>query len=547
MKYFLIFICSVLLQAHPVSGQISGASIEGKISYTTSKSVYVRFESTEAINIGDTLSLWQGNGWLPALVVRQKSSTSCVSDVLLPAIQVKVDQRVQFQKRTMSEKIAQKEADLQVEPVVTIDKEAEKTDVGIVSDSAQNKTEKERKQLINGRFTLTTNGMLNPGETTNFQRIRAAFSMQVQHIHKSAFSLQTYVTYRYRYGIDQSTTDFYNDFKIFGLSLEYAPDRAFKLWAGRRINSYIANLGTIDGLQGEIYKGNYLFGAFAGTRPDFQNFSFNRQLPQFGIYAVRNDQRENGGSAQSTLAISEQQNNFRTDRRFMYFQHSNTLVKHLNLFVSSELDLYKKENGIAASQLSITSLYTSLRYRIRNNLSLTGSYDNRRNVIYYESYQTFIDQFLAQETRQGFRMQLNYTPFRFLNMNASAFYRYQGSNPSPTTNYVANIGILSLPGMFQTINFSINLLESYYFKGRILGARLNGQTWKGKLGIECNYRNVQYDFFNAESSLKQHIGGVSLTFNLLKKTALMLNYEGTFEPSQEYHRYFITFIQRFKN
>ncbi len=101
--------------------------------------------------------------------------------------------------------------------------------------------------------------------------------------------------------------------------------------------------------------------------------------------------------------------------------------------------------------------------------------------------------------------------------------------------------------MFQTINFSINLLESYYFKGRILGARLNGQTWKGKLSIECNYRNVQYDFFNAESSLKQHIGGVRFTFNIVKKTALMLNYEGTFEPSQEYHRYFITFIKRFKN
>lgn len=547
MKYQIILFSLLLLQIESLSGQRFEQPMEGKVSYTTSKSVYVRFESTEGMNIGDTLSLMQENGWLPALVVRQKSSSSCVTDMLFPSIQVKIDQRVQFQKRTIAEKVASKETDLQVLPVVTIDKEAEKTNVGTASDSVQLKADKERKQIINGRLTLTTNGMLNPGETTNFQRIRTAFSMQVQHINKSAFSVQSYITYRYRYGIDQTTTDFYNDFKIFALSLEYAPDKPYKLWAGRRINSYIANLGTIDGLQGEIYRGKYTLGAFAGTRPDFQNFGFNKQLPQFGVYAVRNDQLENGGSAQSTLAVSEQQNNFRTDRRFLYFQHSNSLIKHLNLFVSSELDLYKKENGIAASQLSITSLYASLRYRIRNNLSLTGSYDNRRNVIYYESYQTFIDQFLAQETRQGFRVQLNYTPFRFINMNASAFYRYQGSNPSPTTNYVANLSIMSLPGMFQTINFSINLLESYYFKGRILGTRLNGQTWKGKLGVECSYRNVQYDFFNAESSLKQHIGGVSLTINLLKKTALMLNYEGTFEPSEQYHRYFVTIIQRFKN
>jgi hypothetical protein len=530
-----------------VSGQITGQPAEGKISYTTSKSVYVRFESTENISTGDTLSLWVDDRWVPALVVRQKSSTSCVTDLLIPSIQPIVGQRVQEQKAKQAVISPDNDEKQIIEPAVTLDKPLEKAIGNLPQDSLRVEDKKERKQLINGRLSVTTNGMFNPGESSNFQRIRTAFSMQVQNIHKSSFSAQTYITYRYRYGIDQSTTDFYNDFKIFALAVEYAPDKPFKIWAGRRINSYIANLGTIDGIQGEVSRGKYIFGAFAGSRPDIENFSFNIKLPQFGIYAVRNDQRLDGSNAQTTLALSEQQNQFLTDRRFVYIQHNNSLLKRLNVFFSSELDLFKKVNGISESQISLTSLYASLRYRIRNNLSLTGSYDNRRNIIYYESYQTFIDQFLAQETRQGFRAQVTYTPFRFLNINASAFYRFQGNNPQPTTNYVANLGIMSLPGMFQTVNLSVNLLESYYFKGRILGARLNGQTLKGKLGIELNYRNVQYDFFNAETSLNQHIGGVSFSVNLMKKSALMLNYEGTFEPSQEYHRYFITFIQRFKN
>ncbi len=547
MKYFATILLAFFFITQQVIGQISGETIEGSISYTTSKSIYIRFNSTEQITVGDTLSVWHKNEWFNVLIVRQKSSTSCVADLLTNTIQPVVGERVQFQKKKSIPTNAESAENEIIESAVTLDKSKEKNTDTLLQDDVQSSRKKDRKQLVNGRLTFTTNGMFNPEETTNFQRIRAAFSMQVQNINKSAFSTHAYITYRYRYGIDQSTTDFYNDLKIFALAIEYAPDKPFKLWAGRRINSYIANLGTIDGLQSEFTSGKYVLGAFAGTRPDFQNFSFNSKLPQFGVYAVRNDQKENGANAQTTLALSEQQNQFLTDRRFLYFQHNNSLLNRLNVFFSSELDLFKKVNGISANQMSLTSLYASVRYRFRKNLRLTGSYDNRRNIIYYESYQTFIDQFLAQETRQGFRAQLTYTPFRFLNINASAFYRYQGENPLPTTNYVANVSVMSLPGVFQTINFSANLLESYYFKGTILGTRVNGQILKGKLGLELNYRNVQYDFFNAETSLQQHIGGISLSLNLLKKTALMLNYEGTFEPSQEYHRYFITFVQRFKN
>ncbi len=505
----------------------------------------MRFESTEGIQVGDTLSVLVSNDWRKILLVRQKSSTSCVADNLDTETSLTTGLVVRSTKVKADTQITEEPKDEVIKPVITAIQPVIASDT-LTKDDAVTQSRKEKSPVLSGRLTLTTNGMLNPDETSNFQRVRAAFSMQLQNINKSPVSVQTYLTYRYRFGIDQVNSDFFNDFKVFSLSMEYAPDQPYKIWAGRRINSYIANLGTIDGVQAEFSKGKYIFGSFAGTRPDFQNFSFNINLPQFGIYAVRNDQMEDGRNAQTTLALSEQQNAFRTDRRFVYFQHSNSLVKRLHVFFSSELDIFKKELGVSSSSLRLTSLYASLRYRIRNNLSITGSYDNRRNVIFYESYQTFIDQLLAEETRQGLRMQLNYAPFRFLSVNTSAFWRYQGDNPQPTTNYVGNLNFTGLPGLFKNLNISVNLLESYYFRGRILGTRLNGQAWKGKLGMEIQYRNVNYNFFSAESSLLQNIGGASLSIPLLKKSVLMLNYEGTFEPSKAYHRYFVTFVQRFK-
>ena len=51
---------------------------KGAVSYVSTQNVYVKFSSTEGINIGDTLYLKNGEDLLPALRVTNKSSVSCV-------------------------------------------------------------------------------------------------------------------------------------------------------------------------------------------------------------------------------------------------------------------------------------------------------------------------------------------------------------------------------------------------------------------------------------------------------------------------------------
>jgi hypothetical protein len=48
------------------------------------------------------------------------------------------------------------------------------------------------------------------------------------------------------------------------------------------------------------------------------------------------------GIIQNTLAFIQQNNSGQTDRRFAYFQHSNSLLTGLKFFGSVECDLYKK-------------------------------------------------------------------------------------------------------------------------------------------------------------------------------------------------------------
>lgn len=540
MNTMKVKILNIVLVFLPLTffGQNQEKTLEGIVSFKSSKNIYVKFESTEGIKVGDTLNYYYNNTLLPSLVVKQKSSTSCVTENITDIV-FNIGDKLIYSVWNNITDIIKTEEETKVSvftPAITPD--------NTETDSLKSKI---RKEIISGRLSLSTNANLFSGNNENYQRIRTGLSFNAQNIHHSPFSAQIYLTYRHRYGIDQLQTDFYNDFKVFTLAVQYAPGEKFNIWLGRKMNQSVANIGAMDGLLGEYNTKKFTFGTFIGTRPDFTNFTFNSKLPQFGAYIVRHDSYKQG-IASTTLAIAEQQNDFKTDRRFLYFQHNNSLVKNLNIFLSSELDLYEKIDSQSSNKFSLTSLYFSARYRILKNLSFSASYDNRRNVIYYESYQTFIDQLLAQETRQGLRFQANYSPVRNISINASAFLRYQGDDPKPTTNYVCNLTFNKIPVHNISLSVNGNILESNYLKGRIIGGRLSDNFIKGKLSMELNYRNVNYSFFNTESNLLQHIAGANLSINILRRTSVMLSYEGTFDKTNEdYHRYYITINQRFKN
>ncbi len=61
-------------------GQETSPALKGKVSFITSKNIYVKFDDTKQISIGDTLYISITNS--PCLIVTNKSSSSCVSTLI---------------------------------------------------------------------------------------------------------------------------------------------------------------------------------------------------------------------------------------------------------------------------------------------------------------------------------------------------------------------------------------------------------------------------------------------------------------------------------
>ena len=78
MRIRIFNILILLLFLSQISAQDESKIINGKVSFITSKNIYVKFINTDDINIGDTLNLQKNGIATPCLIVQKKSSTSCV-------------------------------------------------------------------------------------------------------------------------------------------------------------------------------------------------------------------------------------------------------------------------------------------------------------------------------------------------------------------------------------------------------------------------------------------------------------------------------------
>ncbi len=543
------FVCLLALFLFVQRAQVLAQVVleKGTVSFVSSQNVYVKFESTKGINIGDTLFFKKAENPLPALLVSNKSSVSCVCSKLIPDT-IRVGDEITARTIQAEPKKKDKAKDIgdnkekDALPPGHPDKspeQAAKAEDGV----AQNK--KIPKQKIRARLSASsyTNLSDRGGDRT---QMRYSFTMQGDHIKNSRFSTDNYITFRHTLGEwDQVKANFNDALKIYSLSVKYDFTENTNLVLGRRINPKMASMGAIDGAQFEKGFGSFFFGAIAGSRPDMLDYSVNFHLMQGGAY-IGHEAKNPNNYQLTTLGVIEQRNKSAVDRRFMYFQHTGDLAKNLNLFGSCEVDLYEKINNESKTKPSLTNLFLSLQYRFSRKLSANISYDSRKNIIYYESYKSYIDKLIEDETRQGLRFGLNYRPFKLISWGMNASWRFQKTNINDSKNLNTYLNVNRVPFLKASVSVTANFLQTSYINSKIYGVKLLKDFFGGKVNGELYYRRVDYDFPVYQYKTNQNIIGGSLSWQILKKLGFYFFVEETLDSQNNNYMLINTkLIQRF--
>ncbi|MFC2115875.1 hypothetical protein ACFLTU_05330 [Bacteroidota bacterium] len=527
MRY-LFSILIILVAGLNASGQERDQIREGRVSYITTQSVYVKFNSMELISKGDTLYNKLGNIYIPALQIKNLSSISCVC-VPLDSYTCKVSDAVyaKLGNIVIPETIQ--------EQVVTEPRQsAESPGIDSLADDAADQDKV--RQEISGRLSVSSYSNLSSTEAGRMQRMRYTFSMDANNLGNSGFSADSYLSF--------VKDNNFKGLRIYKLSLKYDFNETMHLSAGRKINPSLSSVGAIDGLQFEKKIRSFTLGAIAGSRPDYGDYGINLDLLQYGVY-LGHELLNQKVSMQNTLAFIEKTNQSLTDRRLLYFQHSSWLMKNLHLFASAEMDLYKKVNDTIETTFNPTNVYLSLRYRIMPQLSVGLSYSSRQNIIYYETYKDLVERLLENEALQGWRFRINSRPVKYLVLGVNAGYRYRKHDPQPSKNIYGYATYSQVPGIRASLTLSTTWLKTSYLSGNIYSMGLTRDIIPGKLSAGLKYRYVDYQYHKSETNLAQNVFETNIYWKVYRKLSLSVYYEGTFEKLITHNRLYVNLSQRF--
>jgi hypothetical protein len=440
---------------------------------------------------------------------------------------------------------------------VRVDKpKTENTPIAVISDTSSQREIKpdsvnpglkagEKKQKVWGSISLNSYTDFSDTDVPDIQRFRYTLSFNARKIGGSRFSFESYTSFRHKTGEWQEVkNDIFSALKIYNLAIRYDLNETTSFSLGRRINTRIASMGATDGLQFEKSFNNFSIGVLAGYRPDYQDYSFNTNLFQYGAYLAYST-KSPGKRTESSVAYVEQTNDFKTDRRFIYFQHSNNLIKNLNFFSTVEMDLFKLVNDVAESTLDLSGLYLSLSYRIAPKISVSGSYDARKNVMYYETYKTFTDRILEERMRQGYRLSFNWRMAKNMAVGAHAGYRFLKSDPYPSRSLNAYYTYSNIGGLNLSATVTGTYLETSYVNASIAGLSLLKDFTGGKFQSGIGYRLVNNRIPENEIDLVQHIGEMNIYWHVFEQISFSANYEVTFEKENAFQRIYIQLRKSF--
>ncbi len=530
LLYILVFTLSVYGQKQ------NKIEVLGKISFISAQYYYVAFDNTAGIQKGDTLAVKKDGFIIPCLIVEHLSGRSCASKIF-DETKLSVDEIitafVPVNEKTESEN-------------KTSVKETNEKVLDVVSEKLNKEDKTIESQNIKGKIAVTSYSNFDNFSSQKFsQRWRYQVSADGENILNSGLGMESYFVFSYR---NEDWAEVKNNLgsaiKVYDFNLKYKINDKNILWFGRRINNKISNIGTMDGLQYESIINKYFLGAVVGSRPNLYDFGYNLKMFQFGVYAGRTD-TINMGVVTNTISFFNQTNNFKTDRRFVYLQHTNNMIENVNLFLSSELDLYRRKNKKEETKIFLTSFYTSINFTPYRWLSVNTSYDARKNVVYYETFKSYADSILESETRQGVRIR---TSLRLNNLMSISFnygYRFKNGDNKANTNYGGSISYNQLPIINGGSNFSYNRILSSYLDGNTYNLNLYKDLVPGFISGGLGYRFVDYKFLNNNTKLTQNIFSMDLSFFLMKRLYLSCNYEGVFEKQRTYSSIYINLSQRF--
>lgn len=210
-----------------------------------------------------------------------------------------------------------------------------------------------------------------------------------------AIDVRSRRTYRSGLGQSTGTTDQTRVYRLSGTI--HDTSSRYRLTVGRQFSPSLASVSTFDGLLLDYSGNRWSTGVFGGSQPAIEDYGYSTDIKEYGVFVQAHNRRGRTHPWSVTLGALGSYHFGEVNREFVYVQ-SLYSGPRLTFYATEEID-YNRDWKIEAGeeQISLTSSYAHLSWRVAGGFSMRGGYDNRRNIRLYRDHITpeveFDDQF----------------------------------------------------------------------------------------------------------------------------------------------------------
>jgi len=507
----------------------------GVVSYVSAQNVYVRFENTEKLAVGD--SLWSSNR--PVLVINRKSSISVISSCIDSLFNIEQGDTV-YHIQNASNIVETPEED-------SIKRDGLKQTIlfsNTFSNREISKTTKEIEPSWDWNGNLGWSSRLNRTfvSTANRTNLRqfGRFNVRGQSPDEQN-PLRVNISGNYQhYSTDFSERSDYpkaGRLNLYQAQLGYQVNDRIDVTAGRGFQPNLIGVGILDALNMNFQSDASHFGLVAGFSPDISSFQPNTQRPIFGARVGTNINKKKA-SFQFDLAWFDQYYEGKLDRRIINSQGSlNT--DRVNFFYLLETDLSNQ-----TLPLKLQSVYSSIRVRLSKRWSVFSSYDTRLPLIYWSSYsQKRIDNLALQERQNGWRTRLRFQANKSLSIGMNMTIR---SWQTASQMYLGGIDVYQNKWFWKggSFNYRMNIADYGIWQNVQQLVRFRQRIKQTSFSLF--YRSVLFARrYTMNSLFNQNYMGVQSSFPLPNNYILSAFAEYDIQQQQQQLIFYLTLNKRF--
>ncbi|MFQ5709618.1 MAG: hypothetical protein ACE5HO_19350 [bacterium] len=457
---FLTLFCSSLLVAENVARKT------GEVKYISKHTYYIDLGTNQGLSVGDTVSVRQRNRTVGLLVVDHVAKLSASCHLILEKKTIKRGDRVEIllplSKHTAS--VAGTETIKQESPSSTAPKTRYRR--------YTRKRNRNGPNRIKGRMGIESLWFDDRSNSNlNYQQLALRSTLTVQKF--MGMPLELRLRWRSRAHIRErslSSSIPKNEWthNLYELGLVYEDDNSpVEFGFGRILSHRVRGLGYIDGgLLSVKLRGPWRVGFAGGTQPSLRSSGFQTEEQKFGVFLNFERGEYESQRLSSTVAFSGRYHSGAVSREYIYLQNNYWKGSRFSVYQTVELDLnrgWKHRRG--ASSIQLTNIFVSTSYRPNAVLSLSFSYDARKNILIYET-RSIPDSLFDETIRQGLHSTISVSLSRSVRLSGSFGVRFRNGNLKNTTSAAWALSVRHLFNTWATFNarlsyFSTQLTSAY--------------------------------------------------------------------------------------